>query len=170
MVDAEKIRTEYERKLKALKRRPAAGRQTDVAKVRVKDDLTCDIEDGPWKLTSASGLSENKVGPGPGVFVRAALGSCLGLSYMTWAARLGVPISSVEVEVQTDFDARGTYGLDGIPAGFEEVRYTVTVESPAPKDDIVRVLDTADAGSCMFNVFSRPIKLCRHVHINTPQG
>ena len=40
----------------------------------------------------------------------------------------------VEVEVQADFDARGELGMgDGIPAGYSEVRYVISIDSPAPR-------------------------------------
>ena len=35
---------------------------------------------------------------------RGALGSCLAMGYMMWAAKLGVPIAGLEVEVQGEMD------------------------------------------------------------------
>ncbi|NIV03707.1 MAG: OsmC family peroxiredoxin, partial [Calditrichae bacterium] len=57
----------------------------------------------------------NNQGPNPGIFGRAALGSCLAIGYMRWAAKLGVPISKIDIEVQTDYDARGEYGVAKVP-------------------------------------------------------
>jgi hypothetical protein len=62
-----------------------------------------------------------------------------------WAARLGVPIESLEIEVHADYDVRGELGADTtVRPGYSQIRYIVHVSSPASADDIERWLDTAD--------------------------
>ncbi|NIR51528.1 OsmC family protein [candidate division KSB1 bacterium] len=168
MTITEKIKTAFERNAKALSLRPAVGRGTAVTKVRVREGLTCDIEDGPWKITADMGEKHggNNAGPNPGVFGRAAFGSCMAMGYIRWAAKLGVPVSNVEVEVQADYDARGEYGIPDTPVGYEEVRYVVTIESSAPEEEIMHVLDQADVHSPYFEIFKRGVqKLRREVKI-----
>ena len=168
MADSATIRTAFRRNANMLAQRPAIGRKTDVTKVRIRNGLTCEIEDGPWTLTAdlATKCGGNDAGPTPGTFGRAALGSCLAMCYVMWAAELGVPLTHVEVEVQADSDVRGMYGIDDITAGYNEVRYLVSVESPASHADIMRVIDTAEAHSPYFNVFSQPQNVKRDVLIN----
>jgi hypothetical protein len=73
-----------------------------------------------------------------------------------WAARLGVPIDALEVEVRGDYDSRGELGLaDNVPPGYLQVRYRVTVTSPAPEADVQRVLDIADKYSPYLDVHAR---------------
>jgi uncharacterized OsmC-like protein len=53
------------------------------------------------------------------VLGRGALGSCLALGYAMWAIRLDVPIESLEVDVEADYDTRGELGVaDDIPPGY----------------------------------------------------
>lgn len=169
MADAAQIKKSFERNAKALSLRPSIGQGTAITKVRVRDGLTCDIEDGDWKLT----VDMDKVsggeaaGPDPGVFGRAALGSCLAIGYSLWAAKLDVPILAVEVEIHADYDARGMYGVADLPAGWTGLRYTVRVKSPAPEADVLRVLDEADAHSPLLDDFSRALKIDRQVQITT---
>ena len=166
----EKIRTAFERNVKALTRRPTSGQKTSVTKVQVRDGLTCDIEDGPWKLTADMnrGAGGDANGPDPGVLGRAALGSCLAIGYVMWAAKLGVTLTDVQVEVETYSDASGIYGVGDVQAGPTRFRYTVEIESPASEADILGVLDQAEAHSPYFNVFSRPHGLQREVRITAP--
>jgi uncharacterized OsmC-like protein len=104
--------------------------------------------------------------PGPGMLGRGALGSCLALGYAMWAARLGVAIESLTVDVEADYDSRGELGVaDEIPPGYTQVRYIVTVASPAPEADIRRVLDTADKYSPYRDVFARAHDVRRDVRI-----
>ena len=169
MSDAERIRTFIERSMKAITLRPAVGHHTAVSKVRVVDGLTCEIEEGSWKLTSD--LSEksggNGKGPDPGVLGRAALGSCLAMGYVMWAAYRGVPFESVEVEVHADFDAGAQYGLGDAPAGYTEVRYNVSIESPASDEDVMRIIEETESNSPYFDVFTREQKLVRSVQLSS---
>src|SRR5688572_12174585 len=152
------IREALERNAKAVTLRPAIGRKTGRTMVKLKPGLECEVTDGSWTLTV--GMSQNaggtNAGPGPGTLGRGALGSCLALGYAMWAARLGVVIDALEVEVQADYDTRGELGVsDEVPPGYTQVRYTVTITSRAPQQDIQRVVDTADKYSPYRDVFAR---------------
>jgi uncharacterized OsmC-like protein len=151
------IRTAFERSARALALRPSLGRATGVSRTRIRDGLACEIQEGRWKL--AADMPEQAGGdasaPTPGVFGRAALGSCLAIGYMMHAAKLGVPIAGIEVEVQTDYDDGALFGVSESPPGYLEVRYSVTVESHAEQGDVLRVLDEADAHSPYLDVFRR---------------
>lgn len=170
MSDPERIKAAFERIADAMTRRPSLGRGTGVSKTRIGPGLRCEIEEGPWRL--ATDMSEQAGGSGsaptPGVFGRAALGSCLATAYMMYAARLGVPFDALEVEVQADYDDGALFGVADVPPGYSEVRYIVTVESSAPEADILRVLDEADAHDPYLDVFSRAQACRREVRIEQP--
>ena len=161
------LKTVLARNERALQLRPAIGKGTGTTRVRLRQGLTCEIEDGQWKLTA--GVSESSgganEGPDPGTFGRGALGACLAIGYANWAAKLGVPIDAIEVAVEADYDARGSYGLADVPPGYFEVRYRVHIESNAPEKDIQKVLDEADAHSPWIDVYKRPQNLKRTVEI-----
>jgi uncharacterized OsmC-like protein len=118
-------------------------------------------------MSRKSGGSESA--PNPGVLGRAALGSCLAIGYSMWAAALGIPLSSLEVAIEADYDTRGEYGVDDVRPGYREVRYIVTVGSSAPEADILRLLDTADRHSSYLAVFANPQPVRREVRIVATQ-
>jgi uncharacterized OsmC-like protein len=164
----QQLRDLLERKAKAIALRPAIGQATARTTIRLKPGLECEVEEGAWKLTV--GMSEKSggtnAGPNPGVLGRAALGSCLALAYAMWAARLGVPIDALDVEVQADYDSRGELGVsDVVPPGYLQVRYRVTVISPASDAEVRRVIDTADKYSPFKDVFARAHELRRELVI-----
>jgi uncharacterized OsmC-like protein len=167
MTDNAAIRSAFERNAQIVMARPAVAQKTYVTRVHIRDGLTCDIEEGPWTLTAdlSTTAGGNAAGPTPGTLARAALGSCLAMSYVMWAAQLNVPLHQVAVEVQADIDLRGMYGMDDIPAGYSTVRYVVSVRSPAAPEAIRRVLDIAEAHSPYVDVFRRPQVLQRQLHI-----
>jgi uncharacterized OsmC-like protein len=162
------IREALERNARAVTLKPAIAKHTGRTTVRLKPGLECEVEDGRWKLTVGIGKSSggSDAGPSPGILGRGALGSCLAIGYGMWAARLGVPIDTVEVEVQADYDSRGELGAsDDVPPGYTQVRYIVTIGSAAPEADIRRVIDTADKYSPYRDVFSRANDLHRELRI-----
>ena len=166
------IRTVLERKAKAVELRPAVGQNTARTKVTWKNGLECELTEGPWSLTIAMGEKSggSGAGPNPGVLGRGALGSCLALGYAMWAYRLEVPLDSLEVDVEADYDARGELGVaDDVPPGYTQVRYIVTVASSAPEENVRRVIDTADKYSPYRDVFARAHDVRREVRISTPE-
>ncbi len=162
------IREALERNVRAVSLRPSVGQGTARTTVRLRDGLSCSIEDGPWRLEA--GMSEKYGGandaPNPGVLGRAAVGSCLAIGYAMWAARLGVPIDSLEVTVEADYDVRGELGVDEeVPPGYLAMRYLVTVESPAPESEVMRLLDTADRYSSWRDDIARGVPITREVQL-----
>jgi uncharacterized OsmC-like protein len=166
-MNIDSVKTAVERTVKALTLKPALGRSTGHSTVTVKDGLTCEVVEGPWRFvvdmpTSVGGAA---AGPTPGVYGRGAFGSCLAIGYMMRAAKEGIPIESLTVDVEADYDDGALFGTVETPAGYSEVRYTVTVQSSASKDDILRILDEADGMSPYLDVFSRAQRCVRRVEI-----
>jgi len=171
MANPKTIKEAFDRNKKAIELRPSLGQSTALTKVRVRNGTTCEIESGSKKLVCDIGKTEggNDAGPGPGIFERAALGSCLAMGYAQEAAVMDIPIDSIEVHVESDFDARGQFGLSDDPPGFKVLRYQVMIESPAPEADIQEMIDQADARSPVLDDFKRPIPIEREVEITSTE-
>ena len=167
MTSLEKIRRAFDRTRKAMSLKPAVARGTAVTKVTLRDGLTCDFSEGDWHATADMSRSEggSELGPTPGFFGRGAFGSCLMIGCMIEAAKLGIPIDGLEIEVQADYDARAEYGLADLPPGYSELRYLVKIASPAPREDIERMLDLAEAHGSYHRIFSHPVPLKRALQV-----
>lgn len=165
----ESIAATFERNRRAVSLRPSIGQGTAVTRVTLRDGLACDVRDGKWELKAGMSPKSGGIGegPDPGVLGRGALGSCLAVGYGLWAAKAGLPLTSLEVEIQADYDVRGEYGLDGVTPGYEQIRYVVTVESEASEEDVRRVLDEADAYSPYLRLFRDPQDVRRELRIRT---
>src|SRR5450631_1978450 len=98
----EKIKSAFIRVSSAFAKRPTAGLGTGISKATIKQGLTCEIREGNWTMTAdmPEQAGGNAAGPTPGVFGRAALGSCLAIGYMMRAAAMDIPVSALEVEIQ----------------------------------------------------------------------
>ena len=169
MADQCVIREIVDRNIQLLALKPSRGHLRCATRARLIDGLRCEIEDGPWKFAAdmPAKAGGDDTAPTPGVLGRGALASCLTIGIATWAARLGVPLEALEVEVQADFDARGELGMgNGVPPGYKEVRYVVSIESPATRDELDELLRLAERHSPYLDVFGRAMPLRRALHLN----
>jgi uncharacterized OsmC-like protein len=163
-----KISTAFARVSDTLSKRPAFGLGTGVSKATIKNGLTCEIREGSWTMIAdmPEQAGGNAAGPTPGVFGRAALGSCLAIGYMMRAAAKNIPVTGIEVEVQADYDDGALFGTAaGVPPGYLEIRYVVTIESEAPENTLMELLDEADKHSPYLDVFKRSQSCIRQVRI-----
>jgi uncharacterized OsmC-like protein len=168
MSSASAIKDALERNVKVVTARPSVGQGMAVTTVTLNPGLACDVVDGPWRFSV--GMTDKYGGlnnaPNPGVFGRAALGSCLAIGYGLWAARLGIPVRSLTVEVRARYDARGELGVDdSIRPGYTDMVYVVTVDTDASDADVHRLLDTADRHSSWLDDLRNPVPVSREVRI-----
>ena len=155
----------------AVTKHPSVGAGTERSISTITDGLRCTSEEGAFRFETdlPDNMGGDGSGPSPGVLGRAALGSCLAMGYQMRAARLGVDLASLSVEVEADFDVVGMLSMESTARpGYSEVRYHVRVESSAPEADILRVLDEGDVLSPYRDVFSARTPLTRTVSIQSP--
>lgn len=145
MTTSEKIKTAFERNEHALIRQPGLGYKTGKVKVSSAHGLSCEIDSGSWKFKCDMGekLGGNETGPSPSAYEAGALGSCIAIMAKLWAAKLGVPINHIEIEVEYDTDMSLLFGVNGAPSHWTAIRYQANVESDAPEEDIRQVLNLA---------------------------
>jgi len=162
------VKRNVERSIETIRANPSAGQGTATTTVRIRSGVTCDIEDGQWKLVADEmpGDGGAGLGPDPGVFGRAALGTCLAMGYVQWAAYLGVPLTSVAVTVEADYDARGMLGVDdSVSPGWSAVRCIVDIASPADEEKLRELADHADRHSPLLADFRNPLSITRELRI-----
>jgi uncharacterized OsmC-like protein len=168
MEQNDRVRATLERNVRVVAARPSVGQGTAITRVTLRPGLSAEVEDGAWRFTV--GMSEKygglNDGPNPGVYGRAAIGSCLAIGYAMWAARLDVPLRALSVEVRADYDVRGELGVDdSIRPGYGRLVYIVTVDTDAPEDAVLQWLDTADRHSSWLDVVTTPVPISREVRI-----
>ena len=167
MAYSKKIKEAFDRNVKLLNIKPSKGQYTTSTKIRLKNGTACEIEHKHWKFTADVGEQQggNDEGPGPGIFYRASLGSCLAIGYAIWAAQMDIQIDQLEVDVEADVDARGNFGIENAKPGYTGMRYTVTIESPASDVEINEMIKAADDHSPILANFKKPMNIDRTINI-----
>jgi uncharacterized OsmC-like protein len=99
------------------------------------------------------GVGGSGSAPAPGWMLRAALASCTGSLIAMRAAKLGIAIDKLDVQVDSDSDDRGLLGLDdSVSAGLSNLRASVRIRSQgvqaAELEALVRWADRHSPVSC----------------------
>ena len=107
------------------------------------DAVVCKVETG--RALVEAGLHEAAGGNGltacSGDMLLEALVACAGVTLGAVATALKIPVEGGTVSAEGDLDFRGTLAVDReVPVGFREVRLMFDLESPAPSEDIEKLI------------------------------
>jgi uncharacterized OsmC-like protein len=113
--------------------------------------VTMDAPPGLGGVDSAPTAAESLV---------AALAGCLTSGIAANAALFDVPIDAIGIDIEADIDFRGLLGHDRtVRSGFSDIRYTVTIQSPASEEKVRRCKETIDRKSPVGDTLSNPINI-----------
>jgi uncharacterized OsmC-like protein len=172
-MSAIELRQLYEQQTRVLKRHPSLGKASVQSSVKLVATTACEFRRGGRVMLVDLPLEEGGTdsGPTPGDLMRASLGACMAMSYRSWAARLGIDLRSVEVDVTCEFDARGQLGIDDeVPVGWERLLLEVRIVSAAAASDVRRVVEVADRLSPMLANLSSAIARAHALTISKPEA
>src|SRR5262249_42754657 len=98
--------------------------------------------------------------PTPAETLVAALAGCVTSGIATNAALFDVPLDAIEIEMKADIDFRGLLGHDkSVRNGFSDIRYTVTIQSPAPEEKVRKCKETIDRKSPVRDTLANPVRV-----------
>lgn len=137
---------------------PDKALDTDKTSARLEKGLKCYIQQGDHSAVADMGLAMGGdcAGPSPGFFGRASLVSCVAMGIKIAAELRKLPIDSINVDIEMDWDNRGIFGLDDVSAGCMGMRMTVNVESPAAEADVRAVVDEGLKNDPWYLTFRDP--------------
>jgi putative redox protein len=111
-------------------------------------------------MDAPAGLGGVDSGPAAVEVALVALAGCLTSGVAANAALFDVPIDGLDIDLEGDIDLRGMLGHDkSVRSGFSDIRYTVTVQSPAPEDKVRRCKETIDRKSPVGDTLANPVKI-----------
>jgi uncharacterized OsmC-like protein len=151
----------------ALERKPGFGHATTRSTTDNAGGTGCVTAEGHHQILTdlPAALGGSASAPTPSTLLRAALGSCLAMSYRLRAARHGVELGAIRVCVETDSALAGML-LPGstAPPGFLEIRYHVEIESSAPAARVEQITTEADRLSPVLDAL-RANRVCSSLSI-----
>jgi uncharacterized OsmC-like protein len=98
--------------------------------------------------------------PTPAETLVAALAGCVTSGIASNAAMFDVPLDGIDIDMEAALDFRGLLGHDkSVRTGFSDIRYTVTIKSPAPEDKVRRCKETIDRKSPVRDTLANPVRI-----------
>lgn len=128
-----------------FQRRPETAMDKVAGVATVTSGLTCTFVQGEHSavmdMPAAVGGSDD--GPTPGFFARAAIAGCVAIGIKMTAARLGIEIRSVSVDLEMEFDNSAIFGMGEATAAPLVTRLAIALESEAGQDVLESLVETA---------------------------
>ncbi|HEX9711891.1 MAG TPA: OsmC family protein, partial [Actinomycetota bacterium] len=143
MSDPASIKTAIDSAVEYLTANPADARSTDsLATARLLDGLRFKVTDPQGRSVTTDmveGVGGEDSAPSPGWLLRAAVASCDATLIAMHAAREGITLSRLEVDVDSESNDLGILGIDpSVPKGPLQMRARVRVASPEADDARLR--------------------------------
>ena len=79
---------------------------------------------------------------------------------------LGIPLDGVAVTAEGRLDLRGFFGVADVPAGFQDVTYTVSIDSPADPADVQRLIDAVNRHCPVLEILQQPVPVTGSYRLN----
>jgi uncharacterized OsmC-like protein len=159
------IREAIESAVRYLSEHPDEARYTDsFARARLGEALRVEV-DGPSSERLATDMPGGVGGrgeePSPGWLFRAAIASCVASTIGMEAAREGVTLAALEVEVDSESDDRGVLGMaEDVPAGPLSTRIRVRARATGGAGEALRrVLERGTARCPVFDATKRAVEV-----------
>jgi len=87
----------------------------------------------------------------PQEFLLSAVNACMMIGYAAVGALMGIELTSLEIELEGDIDARGFLGLDeSVANGYESLRQRVRIAGNASPEELRKLHETVLATSPNF--------------------
>jgi uncharacterized OsmC-like protein len=166
------IRESIENAVGYLSEHPDEARYTDsYARATLGEALRVEVEgpDGEHIITDMpGGVGGRGEEPTPGWLFRAAIASCVASTIGMEAAREGVALTSLEVEVDSESDDRGILGMEPtVPAGPLSTSIRIRAKAGSVEDNRLHAILERGAARCpVCDAAKRAVDV--RVEIETP--
>ena len=132
-----------------LGRPSAAKKKNAFAKATWAGGLRCEVN-GPENEAATTDMPAPLGGQGgganPGWLLRAAMASCTATAIAMKAATAGIELERLEVEVNSETDARGLVGIEDVPTNLDQITMRISISaSNATKYDLLELAKSGNA-------------------------
>src|SRR6056297_3103097 len=135
--------------------------ETFKSKVTLKEGLTVEAESRGHKviMDEPEKMGGTDHGMNPVELTLTALGGCLSICASMFAESCDVDLNDFSINLEGDLDLRGFKGVDGIDPGFQEVRFTINIDSDSPKENIEKLVELIESRCPVSDTLKRNIEI-----------
>jgi uncharacterized OsmC-like protein len=111
----------------------------------------------PVPSDEPAGLGGGDTAPNPVEQLLGALGNCLAVGYAANATVAGITLEDVRIDVRGDVDLHVFLGLAEGHAGFDSIAASVTIDSPASREELEQLHAKVLASSPVGHTLGRAV-------------
>lgn len=103
--------------------------------------------------------------PNPIELLLSAMAACIEAAFYEFAVHEGYVVNSLSVDVEGTLDLRGLFMIDDVAAGFRDVKYIFTIESPEDEEKIRSLAEKVIAHCPVVDSLTRPTPISGEIAI-----
>ncbi len=120
-----------------LQQRAIIRLNEELVRIERAEDYAVFCDDAEFKKRSGTQ-------PSPLQYFIASIGFCMFSQMARFAARLDVPLESAVIDLSIAYDLRTKTRINDLATAAQALSYTISVESPAPLERIIRLAQLTD--------------------------
>jgi uncharacterized OsmC-like protein len=167
-VDFVKMRAEYEKFRESVKTGPSHGQVTIRAVASIVQDVHLEgtVRGSRFESDEPEERGGTNLGPAPLSYFLMGAAFWLLTQIARFAHLYDVLIEEGKVDVRCSFDVADKLGLDGPGAAFDSVHFLVDLQSPAPPEQVKKLIEHARRGCHTEQTFRHPIPVSASAKLN----
>jgi len=103
--------------------------------------------------------------PNPIELLLSAIAACIEAAFYEFAVHEGFTINALSVDVEGTLDLRGLFMIDDVAAGFKEVKYIFTIETPENEEKIREFAERVIAHCPVVDSLMHPTSVSGEIHV-----
>ncbi|MBZ0155200.1 MAG: OsmC family protein [Alphaproteobacteria bacterium] len=156
--------------IEAITKNPVCANAVFRAQTELCDGVCCSIKVRDFEtvlVDEPAELGGTNKAMNPVEMVLGALGTCQEIMYAAYAAVMGIPLTKVKVDIKGHIDLRGLFAMDDTAfPGFKKITYETSIESPADRETLQKLVDMVESHCPVYDTLVRPVEVKGEVTIN----
>ncbi|HXX81466.1 MAG TPA: OsmC family protein [Thermodesulfovibrionales bacterium] len=103
--------------------------------------------------------------PNPIELLLTAIAACIEAAFYEFAVHEGFTINALSVNVEGTLDLRGLFMIDNVAAGFKEVKYTFTIDTPEDEEKIRKFAERVIAHCPVVDSLINPTRVSGEIRV-----
>ena len=118
------------------------------------------------KSDYAEGAGGENQAPNPIELLLSAFAACIEAAFYEFAEHEGITVNSLSADVEGTLDLRGLFMIDGVDAGFKDVRFTLKIDSPDDERNVRALAEKVIAHCPVVDSLKKPTAVSGQILVN----
>jgi uncharacterized OsmC-like protein len=155
------------RRIECFRKRPeTALYKPKVSSVHVRGLYTeTKVREHLVKSDYGEAAGGTNLAPNPIELLLTAIAACIEAAFYEFALHEGFAIHALSVDVEGTLDLRGLFMIDEVAAGFQELNYIFTIDTPEPEEKIRDFAERVIAHCPVVDSLMKPTTISGEINV-----